>query len=735
MPVEPALELFAREHEYRRVGLRPQARRPRHVPERGDLAEHAARAARWLERSEEALHWFRTAASRLPDRHDLALEVVRELMRLERFEEADAALGALKSPPVDADALAQLKRAVRARFDPQVARSLLAPPPAEPAIAEPSSPSAQLPIEASAARLTTEQSVLPPGSPPDAVLAAEDGRRTDAERFLEAQLARNSSFPAARWRARIAQAFGDFDAAISAIAPQVDDSAPVALADARLAIHARIDAERIGDAWSELQRHAPQFALRDLAEERADLLRADLRLDEELQHLRDRVDADPIDETFASRLADAHLNAGDADAARPIIEQWSKFRPAGRVWAHKRLQLGWSARREWPQLIADSHQILDAAPAHLQTHLRMDHIRVLRKSGDFDAADRLLDAFAARVPGLALSQRERLALEAEVAHELTWLGRHAEARPRFDRLLREPMSQRMRDELLRLAAANESYGGGDLERLVESRNAISNPRHHLDVTPFAGTSAAASTPAEISSPQRVLVLLHLFHSDLWPELRDRLAQLDHGAMQLAVGAGERVSEEVLADVRQFAPNARIVRVENRGFDVGGHWQVLDRVDLREFDVALVLQTKKSSHTRVGDTWRHQLVDALIGSRARWQENLRSLEAAPSLGLIGSAWHQSSFHPWSTPEMRDVLGALGMPLQFDALKAAHRFVTGTMFLIRASLLAEMHAKMRLPFERPEDLSLARLSDNSRAHAMERAFGMYVAWRGYEACWRP
>src|SRR5205085_5869092 len=146
--------------------------------------------------------------------------------------------------------------------------------------------------------------------------------------------------------------------------------------------------------------------------------------------------------------------------------------------------------------------------------------------------------------------------------------------------------------------------------------------------------------------------------------------------------------------------------------------VLDRVDLRNFDLALVMQTKKSAHTRIGKVWRDQLVDALIGSPARWQDNLRLFGERPQLGLIGSAWHQSSFHPWSTPQMRDVLEALGMPLGFDQLKSTHRFVSGTMFLMRAELLAAMHAKMRLPFEPVEDLSLARLSDNSRAHAMER-----------------
>jgi hypothetical protein len=34
-----------------------------------------------------------------------------------------------------------------------------------------------------------------------------------------------------------------------------------------------------------------------------------------------------------------------------------------------------------------------------------------------------------------------------------------------------------------------------------------------------------------------------------------------------------------------------------------------------------------------------------------------------------------------------------------------------------------------------LGIARRSDESLAHAMERAFGLYVRWRGFEILWRP
>jgi lipopolysaccharide biosynthesis protein len=264
------------------------------------------------------------------------------------------------------------------------------------------------------------------------------------------------------------------------------------------------------------------------------------------------------------------------------------------------------------------------------------------------------------------------------------------------------------------------------------RNGLSRPRHHLSIAPFA-TSTSVPTPA-----LRVIVLLHLFHPEQWPEFRERLSTIRGGATQLLVAIPEGFEAEAcIVDILAFDAKARIVRVANRGFDVGSHWQALDTIDLRTFDVAMLLQAKKSSHTRIGPIWRRNLVNALIGTPERWRDNLRAFASNPQVGMIGSAWHQSSFHPWTYPAMGEVLRALQMPTRFDEIKPIHEFVAGSMFMVRAPLLAEMHERTRgtIAFEPYELLGIARRSDESLAHAMERAFGLYVRWRGFEILWRP
>jgi lipopolysaccharide biosynthesis protein len=197
-------------------------------------------------------------------------------------------------------------------------------------------------------------------------------------------------------------------------------------------------------------------------------------------------------------------------------------------------------------------------------------------------------------------------------------------------------------------------------------------------------------------------------------------------------------EEVFREIRQIDPDADCRFVENRGLDVGAHWQHLDTIDLRSHDLALFLHSKKSQRTLVGHVWRKNLFGALLGTPDRWRDNLWAFAEDPRLGMIGSGLHRNSFDRWDYEEMRQVVEALEMPTSFDVLKGCYESVSGTMFLMRADLLAEMHAKTRdkLVFEPYESLSLhKRVVDGSLAHAMERAFGMYVRWRGFKILWRP
>ena len=751
-------------------------------PDWPDVALQAAYASRCLERAPEALRWFQVAAQSHPDRARVMLELAREHCRFQAFAEAERCLSSIPALQRDAPEVLELHIELLARRDLTAARARIAD-----ALSAEQRRDAMIALARLGLRLGFQresiaalQAFRPKGVnkielvlaqclihaaehlqarelivPLAPTLTAADeleefvgiARELCDGPLVQSALEKlairgepstaeptrvNPSLRAARERARIALADGDSAACLQAIEPLISGSQPVALQDARLHIRARIDAEEIARGWDALRRFEGQFDERGLLEERVVLLRSDLRLDEEMSCLRDVAQRDPLDETFALRLVDALIVRGEIAAAEPIIRDWSKKRPAGQVWLRKYYDAAIARHQEWPPVMAECERAFGCGSPMSRLELSFEQIRIQRRAGQFAEAEAALDRFRSSLDSVPLERARRLRLEMDYAHELTWLGRHAEARPLLDGLLALPMPLAMRDDLLRIACANESFGGGDLARYMNLRNGLSRPRHHLSIAPFA-TSTSVPTPA-----LRVIVLLHLFHPEQWPEFRERLSTIRGGATQLLVAIPEGFEAEAcIVDILAFDAKARIVRVANRGFDVGSHWQALDTIDLRTFDVAMLLQTKKSSHTRIGPIWRRNLVNALIGTPERWRDNLRAFASNPQVGMIGSAWHQISFHPWTYPAMGEVLRALQMPTRFDEIKPIHEFVAGSMFMVRAPLLAEMHERTRgtIAFEPYELLGIARRSDESLAHAMERAFGLYVRWRGFEILWRP
>jgi len=570
-----------------------------------------------------------------------------------------------------------------------------------------------------------------PGRALQAMLACEDGCEQQARRLIAGEAEENPEFPLDRWQARLAHLGRDFPAAVEAFTGRVSGSSLVALQDAKLWIRLLIDAEEIDRAWNSLRRFERCFARRDLATERAELLRLDLRFADAVECLRSILDRDPLDETIAFHLVHALIDHAQIHEARTLIEQWSPKMPVSVRWLQLRLHWASAAYSDWEPLLALQGEVHKSASPRARIELFFNQVDGLMRRGMHDEAEHSIAGFRAGIAGLPVSPRHRARLELTCAQRLVWLARHAESRLILDRLFTDGGTHSMRDELYRISCANEAYGGGDVQRYRLHRSRIRNPRHHVQITDFR-----SDIPHGVP-PTRVAVLLHLYYLEMWAELERYLLPLAGTLFQLYVTVSRDANaDEVVRQVKRSYPDAKVLCVENRGFDIGAHWLNLDTVDLRSFDLVLLLQTKKNNHTRIGPVWRRTLLDALMGTPGRWRDNLWTFAEHRNVGMIGSGLHRNSFDIWAYDEMKRLLEMLGMPTNFDQVKRFYEHVSGTMFLIRAELLAEMHAKTRdrIVFERYENLSLRKRFDLTYAHAMERAFGMYVRWRKFEILWR-
>ena len=231
---------------------------------------------------------------------------------------------------------------------------------------------------------------------------------------------------------------------------------------------------------------------------------------------------------------------------------------------------------------------------------------------------------------------------------------------------------------------------------------------------------------------RMLVHLHAFYRDQLSYMFDKLANIEGTQWDLVVTASEN-ADAVEEAVRARFENAEVLRVKNQGFDLYPFLKVLQSKNLSHYDYVLKLHTKNarpdSPDSKVyglpvpGHKWRDDLVDALLGSRGAFAENLSRFCAAPALGSVAANQYIFSINEnreKTTYNLRHWMNRF-------RIEAGEHYVGGTMFLARA-----------YPFERlkaikPDELDFASDggtsgSHKNLAHVFERLLGLVVETEG-------
>jgi len=548
-------------------------------------------------------------------------------------------------------------------------------------------------------------------------------RFDDARSMMQHAAAKDPDFRTNHWLARIALRRCDYSQALEELAPRLKPGF-ADLADTKLAVRICVRANRIVDAWMRLTEQEQLFEPQDLALERAELLRCDLRFEDEELCLRSALERDPWSAPISQRLAGLLTSMGNITAAKDLLNRQLNRTRNSAAWLNAQFELARRAHQDPELLRAELNNVYATARPVDVADVLVDELKLHMQLGEHSQADRVLDQLA-QSPASASNP----SIQLTCLGRLVMLGRHDEARALADRMLGMQWPQVFLDAVRREASRNEAWAGSALEQFLGYRNSITDPRHHVVFTDFA------NPPPSTEPPLRVLVMAHLYYADLWPEIRTQLGALEGSGFEMRVTLPSTAEPSLLASVRAACPQATFTFPENRGFDIGAHWQSLDTIDLRAFDVVLVLQTKKNGHTRVGQAWRKVLMSALIGTKERWRDNLWTMANHPDVGLVGSGLMRNSWGLWTVPAMKPVLEALGMPTRYEELLPHNEHVGGSMFMIRANLLAEIHARTRATiFPRHEEMSVAERLAFSPAHALEMAIGMYSSWRGYRTIWR-
>lgn len=226
----------------------------------------------------------------------------------------------------------------------------------------------------------------------------------------------------------------------------------------------------------------------------------------------------------------------------------------------------------------------------------------------------------------------------------------------------------------------------------------------------------------------LLVHCHIFYKEMYPEIKSYLLNLEGYDFDLRVTMVEK-DVAICDDLKKSFKNVNVYQVENLGFDVAPFVYVLNQVNLNDYSYVIKLHTKRDfldpsfkNHFYYGAGWRN-LLTSFIKDKAVFKQVIDTLESHPSIGLSGNLkliYNQKI-------DNEDVVTRFKAYLQDHNLQYAdYRYISGTMFVVRASALEPLKSLnlQTKDFEEP-DLTHSKCQ---LAHVIERFIGYAVTVSG-------
>ena len=262
-----------------------------------------------------------------------------------------------------------------------------------------------------------------------------------------------------------------------------------------------------------------------------------------------------------------------------------------------------------------------------------------------------------------------------------------------------------------LVASGENPLVHKLRMLAEERRASEPPL------------APEEAEAALETQRRIAVVLHLYYTDLWPEIRKALGNLPH-EFDLFVTVGENSHHGIDERIRASFPHAHVDQLPNRGRDIGPFVTVLAKYDLSAYDLVCKIHSKKSPHRNDGDRWRADLLHRLLGDPLIIGEIFDVFDQDPEVGIVGPANNlDRSRASWGSNKerMKELIHRMGCS---DNLKL--EFFAGSMFWFRPAALQPLKGLgLSLDDFEAEEGQL----DGTLSHALERIFGLSAEAAGY------
>lgn len=224
--------------------------------------------------------------------------------------------------------------------------------------------------------------------------------------------------------------------------------------------------------------------------------------------------------------------------------------------------------------------------------------------------------------------------------------------------------------------------------------------------------------------KKVCVILHLYYVDLWGYFLPYLKRIDTDIdLYVTITDGHSGSFTDIHDaIMSEFPQSHIYSLPNRGMDIAPFLYVMNEISLskKTYDVIIKLHSKKSlAHSfELGERWRNQLTDALLGSLPKLQNNYLSCLNSNSKMVGSSAWILNE----------KVSGFEQQFFKEEITFSDYEFVAGTIFMANFNLIMDWFVQNSIYDRFYKEFQDGYIGDGSIAHQLERVLGCLIKLRG-------
>ena len=225
--------------------------------------------------------------------------------------------------------------------------------------------------------------------------------------------------------------------------------------------------------------------------------------------------------------------------------------------------------------------------------------------------------------------------------------------------------------------------------------------------------------------QKLLVHLHLYYHEQLNFMLEKLGNICDCDWDLVVTTCIE-NEESNKRILNFKPDAKIILVDNRGYDVWPFIQVLQQVNIDNYDFVLKIHTKNyysqkvglNGYSLLGFDWRNSLISALIGTKEVFKNNIKMLRSNLNIGMIAD---KNCYIRFPNDKI-DIKLLQGLKQRLHLTSNFQKFIAGTMFFISVNALYPLIEHHFLEDEFP--LYGHSSTSHTLAHSIERIFVILV-----------